>query len=363
METVELHRWSNEDYGTSSTMANLSIAGDMLHKLTLEISPFQIPSGARLVQGWPRILFEQCILHVGGVEFKTYGRLMQILMDLNHGTSNAMKDMACMHVAASNTSHVYVDLPFFFDKHATTGLPTVHTTDDLEIAFMFATIKEIFTTITGAEYDDSGHENVPSFRLLGTFVTLPKAHVASLIAQPQEYVIETHALVGEQTNVNTSMAIIDLTCRHCTKELIVAIHSNDNLSKPHTYCIEDNSPLKDRLHCERIQLYVDNKLREWYQASAMHHALVNTVKHHKNSPTSGVMCMPFCSSPDSLQPSGTLNFGRFSFKHLHVSGLRPGSYAIYVYAIQYELLHVIRGKHQLYNFSDLQDEVAEGIVE
>ena len=365
METVELCQWAKGaiQFGSDAIMTNLVSEGDMLHKLTLEIAPFAIPTDASLVKGWPRIMVQEATLKVGDAQFTTYGRFMQVLLDLNHGTGESMRSMACMDAGGDSTDFVYVDLPFFFDKHANMGLPTVHTVDDIELSLKLAPTREFLVTKVGKQQynaDISTTFTSPSIRLLGTFVMLPTAHVATLLAQPQELVIETHHLAGEELDVNTSMVTVELSCKHCTKELIICIHADNMPSTPHLYAREGHDLIKDRLHCERVRLVLDNQHREYYPAHAMHHAISAPLAHHTHSPLSGVMCMPFCSKPDSMQPTGTLNFGRFAFKHLHIHGLKSGpTYSIRVYALQYELLHIIKGRHKLYDFMEVEDRFVD----
>jgi hypothetical protein len=289
-------------------------------------------------------------------------------------------------------SHVYLPLLFFFNRHVGLSLPL------LSLQFHECRVDVTLASNFDTYFDSS------VFRIWAQYYFLETAERKVLATKSSEMLVETLQFTGTETLAsagnNTNRGVFRLSLNHPVKELIFAISKADTSANHHLWDFCDvigttaesakNTPVMSTkmslgtvcdpngagagvpsllalsnagcmwvegaagtvdtdTECgivagalDTMGLKLNGQDRSRPQTGKWHNTVVPS-QHHSGSPYPGIYCYSFALTPETVQPSGSLNFSRVDSAQIEVSTVGPNSKYLSLFAVSLNILRVASG--------------------
>lgn len=352
-EIVKITTNENMNWG-KRTHAVIPRAGHLLSSLYLKLKlpPLTITSGDWA--GWSDTLGYSILSHlhleIGGVIVERLEpQYLDMKFELENGTANHGRNNMILksdtYVAtqfnAVDPQSLYVHLPFFFTKQYNLALPISSiTSQDIRVYLGFKSFDECI------HYDGATPPNyvdVTDVELWGEYIFLDNTVLEQFEQREHNFVVDSVQYNGiHSVPASLTSSSSRLEFNHPVKELLFAlvdqnsIDNNDHFNY-NRYADQEPLLLACNLYLENVPRY-ENDLSEDYLRS------VFAFKQHSFVPNKRIYCIPFSLNPESNQPSGALNFSRFSNINLQLF-LNSGNPQVFLYtfAIYHNFITIANG--------------------
>jgi hypothetical protein len=241
--------------------------------------------------------------------------------DCVFGSGQAAADAATVTGLANNTGH---------GTSTTAGGITASvavTDDDGDGAFTKV------TTYTGTSTINQATGQSLSCRMFVDYIYLDKEERRRFAQVAHEYLIEETQSSGGDSFTGCSHKV-RMHFNHPVKELIWVVHDD---------CTTDTWNWYNYTECSATTLLLNNQER-FAKRNGGYFTLVQPWQHHSNIPERhNVQVYSFAINPEDHQPSGTCNLSRIDNATLFVEMAETSTYAVDVYARNYNVLRVMSG--------------------
>lgn len=373
MEKIKLIPPENVDFGKKITV-KLCKKGDFIKRVWFNFSLPPLTPTSGTAAGWTNSIGHAIIdyvdLYIGNQRIdRNFGIWMEIWYELTHVPNLNDTDSLLLGkylniqqtlVNATTDTNYYVPMQFWFCNEIGSSLP-VFCLDYHEVRLEMklrpfsecvvydGTTPPLTVRISDAfflaEYIYVGDNFKREYKF-------EDGSVADYGEGPQRKYREHRYLITQnyqsiKTSLNSgSNSIVDLPFNHAVSEIAFVIQDDQSLANNDWFNFAQRNPV---VHTpvlgflDKANLLIDNHKRNDDDLTGTELSLVNN-QSHTNNTDKYIYTMQFCEYPEKLQPSGTLNFSRFSSAVLSLN-LFPNlpSVTIYVFARNYNLFYINEG--------------------
>ena len=263
---------------------------------------------------------------------------------------------------------LYVPLEFWFNRHVGLALPLIALQyHEVKLNFEFNALENLVNLDgSGAPVVLSHLQSVGlvSASLWVDYIYLDTEERRRFAQVSHEYLIEQLQFTGAET-VTSSFTKLNLQLNHPVKELIWTVQNPNYVDTCHskTNCPWRYSDATGENPVAAAKLQLNGQDR--FQArEGKYFNRVQPYQHHSDSPSSGINVYSFALTPETIQPSGSLNFSRIDSAILQLwltpSAFRtfilpitgsvipimdpdPTELYVRVYAVNYNVLRIMSG--------------------
>jgi hypothetical protein len=240
-------------------------------------------------------------------------------------------------------SSVYVHLPFAFSSHPSFALPLValqyHTT---QIEITLRPLSELIVLGTGAVLAST--PVLSSAKLLGLYVFLDVPERNSFAQNPYQCVISTlQTSAYESWTSNTIKS--RLAFNHPSKYIVFTIQPSSNVeNNRHTDFTNGTVPYLGGHTLLEARLQLNGSDRQMAMGPEYYNNIAPYL-HFPRGPSVGIYVMPFSSSCNNPNPSGTLNFSRVDQANLLIRTTIPNGTPVIlnIFCVAFNILRIKSG--------------------
>jgi hypothetical protein len=350
------------DFGNTFTVT-LARGGDLITECMLQVTLPDVPytvgsNGAAWVKDIGHILIEEIKVEIGNTCIdKQYGEWMSIWTELTipsekytayqnmiGSTSDLIGTRSCLihHINPIPGKELYIPLKFWFNKSPGTALPL--------IALQFNEVKFRIQFRNAADLLRGNPTNPSQLHLKNVkfytdFVFLEKDE-RELFAKTTRKLIVTQ-LQRHKISVNKQKNnIIRVNFNHPIKELIWTAIDTERQKRTDIYRDYVNfRDSTDRNPFIQSKILINN-IDRFSERTSRYFNMVQPMKHHTRVPAGGINMYSFGLYPESIDPSGTLDFSVVEDAVLETElsdAAALSTSIITIYAVNYNVLTVERG--------------------
>lgn len=266
----------------------------------------------------------------------------------------------------TGSQELWVRLPFWFSHNIAQALPLIAMTSvDVSLHVYTRPIEQCWCSNNPKhqhpviEKSQSGESDM-RITLLADYVMLAGSERATTARTEHTFLIEqTQRVTRESLPSSTTLVYLDMTFRHCVKELVWIVqrtsltsHRQSSGGRPRNdWCNyemvgehEGESPIKTcRINIngqDRVSLFPATFFR-----------MIQPFRHHSRVPDKHIFCYSFAVKPEDIQPTGTLNFSKIENPQLILElnnsdhgGDETSNLAVRCYARNYNVMKIKGGR-------------------
>jgi hypothetical protein len=321
--------------------------------LHVNLPPLQMTSGtfASWTNSIGHAIIDSIDLEIGNrLIDRHYGLFMEIWEELTGKDKNEnsaigkTSNIATLKTYALDHSSYIIPLRFWFCENIGTALPLYalkYHRVKLSIKF-----KSFDSCINYDGVSPPTTVNITNAYLICDYIYLqhiPKKIEKLSILINQIQIKETS---GEEVNHSSSVFKTNLPFNHPVKELLWVFIEKDSLDNndPFNFSKRNTDPLVPTQSLMRsVSLFVDgNEYFKHFDEKV--YRTSNSMKYHTNTTDRFIYTFPFCEHPESIQPSGSLNFSCIDSFTINGQMNAPvNENYLYVFAINYNWLEIENG--------------------
>ena len=355
MESIEQTFNGSVGFG-NRVSATVSRNGDLVHKMYLEASLALNAAGDDVYANVGSALISEVELEIGGQKIdKHYGHWLEVWAELTepnetHHSGTVNNDAAGtrdLGTKFQNMSHMggvsgqaqgtienvekfWVPLQFWFCRNPGLALPL--------IALQYHEVKVILTF--GASADVAGAAATISAALWADYVYLDTDERRRFAQVSHEYLIEQLQFTNSGTGTSH-----DLNFNHPVKEIVWTggVTSSASVTAGPSTPVAPSSSGNYKLVLNGHDRFAERDLKYFTRTQVWQHhtgvgGLTLTSQAQTAQSADTIAVYSFALKPEEHQPSGTCNFSR-----IDNAQLKSPSDALYIYAVNYNVLRVMSG--------------------
>ncbi|MEO0236691.1 MAG: major capsid protein [candidate division WOR-3 bacterium] len=407
MESIEQTLTGNPDFGKKVT-ALVSRSGDLMHRVYLQVDLPEVDSqiSGRWTDDVGHHLINSVEVEIGGQRIdRQTGDWLQIWSSLTvpenmRTTYNKMigktPDLCLFNNQTKPRTTLYIPLQFWFCRNIGLSLPLIALQyHEVKINIEFKSIEKLWINYSPSEAFDNSILNLhmPYCSLWVDYIYLDTDERRRFAQAIHEYLIEQIQYTGEESINNVSNKI-RLSFNHPTKELIWVVQKDSHIGRPgqrvcnqwSNYQLDAfdvvstpftmydapnyggiggnfstttgttvGAPNGNPVISAKLQL---NSQDRFAQRAGSYFNLTQIYQHHSVGPQSeGINVYSFAATPESYQPSGSVNFSRIDNATLQLTvhsgtfqaidpdtgNVTSTSAHLRVYAVNYNVLRIMSG--------------------
>jgi len=346
-EAIEQTFNGTADFGKRVT-CQISRNGDLIHRMYLQTTLPAVSGGKQWVPYVGLALIKEVEIEIGGQRIdKAYSEWLYIWNDLSlpQGKRAGYDTMVGASLAANSAATtLYVPLEFWFCRNPGLALPLIALQyHEVKINMVFRDKAELVTDSSA-----TGVNSLDRTSLWVDYIYLDTDERRRFAQLSHEYLIEQVQFTGDESVTGTNNKV-KLNFNHPVKELIWVAHLDAMVGAgslgSNQYFNFTNNPTEasgaNIVTSAKLQLNGHDRFAERHGS---YFNLVQPFQHHENVPSSkGVCAYSFALSPESHQPSGSLNMSRIDSAVLNVTTSVASAAKLKVFALSYNVLRVMSG--------------------